>query len=156
MDAASSKEWENIQEVLQLSLKQEIVAMREMLSNMHQEELSLLAKDRKAWTLVMMQRANLLARLSEVRTERLAATQRLESIKKRLSPSFKDENCEIISMRDQLTALVEKMNQQNLRIQSLEDHDGRVSSIYPPIDQKTQTTVTGRARAILATYPRPK
>jgi len=153
VDDAMAKEQKNIHEILQSALKQEIGAMREMLANMHQEELTLLAKDRKAWTLVMLERVNLLTILSELRLTRIEVTHKLESINGCASNGLKEEDCEILSMRDQLATLVEKMNQQNLRIHTLEAGDSKGSAYLhapSPMPLKEGT------RTILATYPRPK
>ncbi|MBS3905035.1 MAG: hypothetical protein KGZ39_06895 [Simkania sp.] len=150
MEEPRLKNWENVQETLQASMKQEILAMREMLSNMHQEELSILAKDRNAWKQVMLERVTILSRLGELRAVRLEATQQLESMTKQSSHSNED-NCEILSMRDQLTALVEKMNQQNIRNQTLEASD---TSSYPMFPNPLVEIKKRKPRTALATYPR--
>jgi hypothetical protein len=137
----------NIQESLQSSLKQEIGAMREMLANMHQEELTLIAHDRKAWMQVMMDRVGLLARLSELRSIRLKCTQELEHL-----TSLTDLDCEILSMRDQLASLIEKMNQQQHRIQNLEAHPSSGISRYPI--RKPQESL--KKPGAIATYPKDK
>jgi hypothetical protein len=152
MDESISKEWKNTHEVLQTSLKQEIGAMREMLANMHQEELSLIAKDRNAWTQVMLERVTILSKLSELRQIRFEATHALESLSVADLNAFQ-EDCEILTMRDQLTALIEKMNQLHLRILNLETSNTRSSSnpYPPPLPPPKEGP-----RALLATYPRPK
>ncbi len=156
MGDLAPNEWKNVQETLQLSMKQEIRAMREMLANMHQEELSILAKDRNAWKQVMMERVSLLARLSELRSVRLEATKQLESMDKQTSTHLEEENCEILSMRDQLTALVEKMNQQNVRNQNLEatSASSGAASAYSRLSKAQEEKKRGLPRATLATYPR--
>ncbi len=153
MDDAISNERKAIHEILQSSLKQEIGAMREMLTSMQQEELTLLAKDRKAWTQVMLERVGLLTRLCELRSTRIEVTHRLESINGSAPNLIKEEDCEILSMRDQLTALIEKMNQQNIRIHTIEAGDIKsMSSSHVPLPTPSKEA----ARTILATYPRPK
>lgn len=156
-----SDKWKEFHERLHTSMKQEIGAMREMLANMRQEEVCLLAGDRNSWNKVMVERSSLLARLYELRSQRFQATQQLEILAKKASISFENflcqqegDGCEILSMREQLTALVEKMNQQNLRNSSLEAREFRSSSkdrfSLPPLpapeaQKKGKTTV--------ATYP---
>ena len=137
----------NLQESLQTSLKQEIGAMREMLANMHQEELTLIAHDRKAWMQVMMDRVGLLSRLSELRLIRLKCTKELEHL-----ASISELDCEILSMRDQLASLIEKMNQQQHRIQNLEAYSSSSSSRYPPRKPQEGTKNPGA----IATYPKDK
>jgi hypothetical protein len=141
------EETKKFQENLQSSMKQEIGAMREMLANMHQEELCLIAHDQKAWTQVMMDRVSLLARLSELRSERLQCAKKLENLQ-----DLAELDCEILSMRDQLASLVEKMNQQQHRIQTLETHKGAPSTQYQEIKPKEEI----KKRGAIATYPKEK
>lgn len=140
------EEWKTIQEALQTSMKQEIGAMREMLANMQQEELSLLAQDRKAWTRVMMDRVILLSRLSELRLCRLQATRELEHI-----AQSQEIDCEILSMRDQLSCLIEKMNEQQHRIQHLEEHGAPKTSYYSPQPKPQEKK---KKPGAVATYPK--
>ena len=121
--------------------------MREMLANMHQEELSLIARDRKAWMQVMMDRVGLLSLLSELRSIRLKCTQKLECL-----ASLSELDCEILSMRDQLASLVEKMNQQQHRIQNLETQPPSSISKYPSGNPQEGIKKPGA----IATYPRDK
>lgn len=112
---------------LEISMKQEIGAMREMLANMRQEEVCLLAGDQEAWNKIMMERSSLLERLYELRSVRVIATEQLENWAKAEAIPIENifctddaSSCEILSMREQLTALIEKMNQQNVRNLTLE------------------------------------
>ncbi len=104
--------------------------MREILANMHQEELSLMLHDKSGWNKVMEERAQMVRRLGGLRIDRMQATAALQSIvgdgQKKEEPTLEkllsqDEvaSCEILSLRDQLTALTERMNSQNTRNQNL-------------------------------------
>ena len=98
-------------------MKREIETMREILANMHEEEMSLIRKDKNSWSLVMQKRTHLLAQLNDVRKVRLEATQKLESLaggnlEKSLLAT--DENsCETLFLRDQMLALIDRLNLQN-------------------------------------------
>lgn len=132
-------------------MKQEILAMREMLSNMHQEELSLLDKDEGRRQKVMIERSNLLSILMKLRKARLEATKKLERLTPHLEETLSLETCEILSMRDQLTALIAKMNEQNVRIQNLET-DKAPQRYMEPISLKRKSKI----KTLLALYPDEK
>jgi len=118
--------WAETHTQLQQSMKKEIEAMREILANMHQEELSLLLNDRKTWAQVMEERAALIARLSDLRDSRLLATEKLESLTfpqgkpeevplEQLLPPEDENSCETLFLRDQMVALIDRMNLQSNR-----------------------------------------
>lgn len=146
-------------EQLEISMKMEIGAMREMLANMRQEEVCLLAGDQVAWNKIMIERSSLLARLYELRSLRVIATEQLEAWAKEAALSFEtllstDErmNCEILSMREQLTSLIEKMNQQNVRNLILEGRKWEIrKDPYTPALVKASTSRKGKIG--IATYP---
>lgn len=101
---SGKKNWEKLAE----ALKNEIELMREVLSNLHQEELALLENDRKKWTAVMEQRSDHVLNLKQIRNERM-------SYAEELLPVFEEGSCEILSKLDQIFALVDRMNLQNCR-----------------------------------------
>lgn len=118
--------WTETHTQLQQSMKKEIEAMREILANMHQEELSLLLNDRKTWAQVMEERAALIARLSNLRNSRLQATEKLEELAfpqgkpveillEQILPPEDATTCETLFLRDQMMALVDRMNLQSNR-----------------------------------------
>jgi hypothetical protein len=126
---AMEQAWNDAQDKLKASLQKEIHIMREILANMHQEELSLMLHDKISWNKVMEERAQMVQRLGGLRTARMQATQILQSLtsntkNKELSLEqllSQDEVscCEIRSLCDQLSALTERMNKQNSRNQNL-------------------------------------
>lgn len=134
--------WNESHETLRNSLQKEIHLMREILANMHEEELSLLLNDKGSWNQVMQNRFNLIERLSVLRQDRILATQKVESLAKSLTntplplplekilPMDDVTSCEILSLRDQLFALIERMNKQNGRNDYLFYHVEH-SSQYP-------------------------
>lgn len=159
MDSVKNEKWKVFHERLQASMKQEIGAMREMLANMRQEEASLLAGDKTAWNNIMIARSSLLARLYELRSQRFQATELLESMAKDTEISFEyllclddEDGCEILSMREQLTALVEKMNQQNIRNCSLEGRECSLAKEKLSYPQAAVESVK-KGKTTIATYP---
>ncbi len=154
-----NRKWKDIHEQLQSSMKQEIRAMREMLANMQQEEACLLDGDKKRWNQIMIERSALLEHLYELRSLRFHKTEQLEHLAKdaalpenTLFNAEDEENCEILSMSDQLTALLERMNRQNLRNRSLEGDQivlAKQRIAFPP-DPK----LIKRLKATVATYPK--
>ncbi len=156
------QKWTKLHEKLQISMKQEIGAMREMLANMHQEELSLISQDKNSWTKIMQERSILLERLCELRSMRLITTKELKSMADgqssrapaSLESLFSPEDlnsCEIFSMRDQLMALMERMNQQNVRNQNLEGQRYHSTELDGPAS--SLPSKNRKLKAILATYP---
>lgn len=118
--------WIETHHQLQQSMKKEIEAMREILANMHREEQSLVFNDKKTWDLLMQERADLILRLSDLRDLRLQATQKLELLAfpnekpekislEKILPLEDENSCETLFLRDQLIALVDRMNLQSAR-----------------------------------------
>lgn len=108
-------------------LKREVVLMREILASMYEEEKALVERDSKALQYLMMQRDAPLQDLMQVREERGQKIHELVSLlnenghKKKMSAydltalleSRGLESCEVMVLRDQIIALIEKMNEQN-------------------------------------------
>lgn len=156
-----NEKWKLFHERLQASMKQEIKAMRDMLTNMVQEEACLLSGDKTGWNQIMIERSSLLARLYDLRSQRFEATKLLESLAKDVDVPFdyllcleEDDGCEILTMREQLAALVEKMNQQNVRNSGLEGRDfsslAKERLSFPP---PTAPEAVKKGKTTIATYP---
>lgn len=101
-------------------LNHEIEVMREILSNLHQEELALLENDRKQWVSVMEQRSDHVLNLKDIRYRRLKTTEEMIKLasflgKKELLPVQEEGSCDILSKLDQVFALLDRMNLQNCR-----------------------------------------
>ncbi len=158
--AAMNEQWKEFHERLQKSMKQEIGAMRDMLANMRQEEVCLLAGDKTSWNQIMIERSSLLERLYELRSQRFHATELLESMAKDAELPFEEllcrageDSCEFLSMREQLTALMEKMNQQNMRNSSLEAREFNASKQNLPYPTPALQVSLKRNKTTIATYP---
>jgi hypothetical protein len=118
--------WRQTHAELQQSMKKEIETMREILANLHQEELSLMSKDKIAWAHVIEERAKLLSQLSDLRDSRLQTTLKLQSLAfpqgspgdvplEQLLPAEDASSCETLSLRDQMVALLDRLNLQSNR-----------------------------------------
>jgi hypothetical protein len=110
-----NEEWNNLHDLLKETLKKEVSMMRELLANMHQEEVSLLLNDPGSVHELLEQRCFIVERLGSLRIARLEATSKIEKIATKEHPSsFQDvlpleeeASTEILSLRDQLMALTE-------------------------------------------------
>lgn len=94
------------QEHIMVLMQKEIALMREVLSNMHQEETLLRMNDQFSVGQILTERSQIIQLLSPLREERVNACKN--------AGKFISENFEIISMRDQLMTLMERINLQNV------------------------------------------
>lgn len=133
-------------EDLQVLLKKEISAMREVLANMHQEELSLMLGDQNTLRLILDERSKLLAALSDLRLARIEISKKIET------GGDLTAHCEILSLRDQILALIERMNFQNLRNVFLFNQGVRPSELPRP--SSSAEPQRPKKKGLLATYPR--
>ncbi|MBP7075138.1 MAG: hypothetical protein KBA81_07130 [Rhabdochlamydiaceae bacterium] len=121
-----SIEWTEIHDNLQLVMKRELETMRQLLDNMNLEEQFILRKEKKYWGSMMEERAHLIDQLSEIRQSKLIITEKLESITQRsnapleeLLPEAHTNSWEVLSLRDQMVTLLERMNLQTSRNEML-------------------------------------
>lgn len=143
--------------------------MREVLANFHQEEFSLLMNERENWKRVMEQRSDMVFSLATLREERTKATKALQELAKEkmkkttisFQELFSQEDVisgEILSLLDQILALVQKLNLQNARNDFLfyevkNGHELPLHCPYPPPNAQTQPK---KKKTSLATYPHPE
>lgn len=139
--------WEKVYFCLNDALKIEIEVMRELLANLHQEELALLENDKRRWAKVIGERSDHVLSLKEIRNKRILATEELAKLsaslgKKEILPLHEEASCEILSKLDQVFALLERINLQNCRNDALFDQAKQKQEIplqcsYPhPLHQK--------------------
>jgi len=132
-------DWQKLHDALRDDLQQEIHLTRELLSNMRQEEVSLMLHDTGSLTVVMQHRSYLLEKLSFLRLHRLEMTQKIEKIVAvehkpsldEILPPHEETSVEILSLSDQLATLTEKMNRQSNQNQRLAEHGDYIR--YPQI-----------------------
>jgi len=129
-------------------MQHEIRLMREILANMHEEQEAILETFKEKLVAIMQARKELFNELVKVRTLRMNSVQTLATLLSQgngerlfsekeglttLLANDSDEACEILSLRDQMVALVEKMNEQNCRNSDLVKHQ----IVYPNQSQRT-------------------
>jgi len=151
------------QNTLYQALKTEVSLMRELLANLHEEELCLLEQNQSGWLRIMNERSELVMQVREQRASRISATCSLEKFaaeraKTEHLPADEVMTCEVISQVDQLFALIDRTNLQNCRndalfLQALEKNSLPLHCSFPhPLHQpeaKPRKTAT-------ATQPRKK
>lgn len=161
--------WNGAHRDLMSILQKEINLMREILANMHQEELSLLTYDKEEWTKVMEERSDMIVKLKDLRLERLKQakdlkilfTQKVEeknTLRIEIFPLEIDTSSEILSLLDQLIALIDRMNLQNCRNEFLFHQVKNLTQIplhcpYPPPHLQPASKRATRNKTSIATYP---
>lgn len=122
------EDWQTLHGSLRDNLEREIRLTRELLSNMHQEEVSLMLHDQGTLNQVLQQRYFMLEKLSFLRLERVETTRKIEKIAAKgnklptleeILPPGEEISTEILSLSDQLMALTERMNRQHTQNQRL-------------------------------------
>ena len=156
-DRSPEETWQELHSSLRDGLQREVHFTRELLSNMHQEELSLMLHDGGSLNQVLEQQFHLFERLSALRLHRQEITLKIEKIvveKKKLPsieeilPSSEEITTEILSLSDQLMALTERMNLQHSHNQHLSEHGER--SIPPHFQPSMEPRA--KRKASVATY----
>ena len=122
----NEREWSPTHDQLRDAMQKEISVLRELLANLFQEEIFLSQKDTKGIFLIQEDRSNLLKTLSVLRKQRLVLTKHLKELltstrsgKKldfeHLLPPEHENTSQVLSLRDQMRSLFEKMNTQKVR-----------------------------------------
>lgn len=106
------------------ALKKEVSLMRELLANLHQEELCLLEGNFDKWCTIAQERSDWILQLQSQRSSRMDATVELAKWavfegKTELLPAEEASSCDILSQLDQVIALLERLNLQNCRNDAL-------------------------------------
>ncbi len=120
-------EWTQHHTDLQTLLKKEIDTMRELLGNLHQEEILIIQKEMAYWNQLMEERGHLIQQLSHLRQDRMYTTEILESMNQthsnvpleELVPPDNENSWELLALRDQILALLDRMNLQCSRNEML-------------------------------------
>jgi hypothetical protein len=149
--------WQALHGTLRDDLQKEIHLMRELLTNLRQEEVSLMLHDLGNLNLILQQRSQMLEKLSSIRLHRQETTEKIEKIasiehKKpsldEILPPTEEISTEILSLSDQLMALTERMNRQHTQNQRLEEHGDHCQ--YPQLQPSPQ--IRPKRKASVATY----
>ena len=130
-ESQKPENWQMLHNALRDDLQTEIHLTRELLANMHQEEVSLMLHDTGSLNLVLQQRSSMLDKLSSLRLRRQDTLEKIEKIapcknkhpsQDELLPPNDDTSTEILSLSDQLMALTQKLNRQHTYNQHLTEH----------------------------------
>lgn len=147
----SQSDWNTIRD----SLEHEIRLTRELLSNLHQEEISLMLQDKGNINQILEQRSVMLERLSSLRVQREQTTKKLvkitghtETSLEKILPPFEEITAEILSLSDQLLALTQRLNRQHTQNQYLNEHPDR----YYPSHMQIASETRAKRKASVATY----
>lgn len=125
------QEWNRLHIELKQTFQREISLTRELLSNLHQTELSLIFQDPGTYKQLSQYCLEMLDQLNSLKKLRNKTTSALGHLfclsqepldLERLLPDNEPIRWEILHLRDQLATLTDKMNQQQLRNQHLTDH----------------------------------
>jgi flagellar biosynthesis/type III secretory pathway chaperone len=168
-DKLIQKIWSETHGELKTSMQKEIDVMREILANMHQEEMSIVRHDKLAWDQIMRDRFLMIQRLSIFRTARMEATQKLETLAsldhqgkkvtiEQILPPSNEDSCEILLLLDQILALTVRMNRQNSRNETLFEQSQH--SVENPLslhyaDPASKISTEHKRKNSVATYPNP-
>ncbi|MGH7889217.1 MAG: hypothetical protein ACRENF_01550 [Thermodesulfobacteriota bacterium] len=135
----ANEKWTQLHTQLLELMKREIEIMRQLLGNLHQEELFILRKEINYWNQLMEERAHLISQLSDLRGGRLSATESLESTHPLCD---EDENSwEILALRDQILALLDRMNLQASRNEMLTQLAHHQETAQPQMQQKRKISI---------------
>ncbi len=147
--------WQTLHSDLRDVLQNEIRLTRELLSNMHQEEISLMLQDTGTMNQILQQRSEMLEGLSSLRLQRLQTTERIEKIVghkdpslEKILPPYEEITSEILSLSDQLMALTERINRQQTHNQHIAEHGDHHG--YPPLQVAPESRP--KRKAAVATY----
>lgn len=151
-EANMTENWNELHTALRDDLQKEIHLTRELLSNMRQEEVSLMLRDTRSLGAIMQQRSTMLEKLSALRLHRQETTEKIEKIVKTpaidaILPPNEEITAEILSLSDQLGSLNERMNRQQTQNHHISE--------YPPAMMPTARPQAKR-KASVATYPTKK
>ena len=140
------EDWYMLHDTLRDGLEKEIRLTRELLSNLHQEEVSLMLHDTGSLNQVLQMRYPMLESLSSLRLHRRRTTEEIEKIvaMNNKQPSLEEVlppneliTTEILSLTDQLMALNERLNRQHIHNQRLNENADHLS--YPRLQLEPQS-----------------
>jgi hypothetical protein len=146
IEHSSPEDWQTLHGELRDDLEKEIRLSRELLSNMCQEEVSLILHDAGSLNQILQTRSQMLEKLSALRLRRLETTEKIEKIAslkhehptlEEILPPNEEITTEILSLSDQLMALTERINRQHTQNQHLEAHGDHPP--YPPLQSTAQS-----------------
>lgn len=148
----SPNHWQVLHSELRDGLIREIFLTRELLSNLRQEEVSLIVHDIGSLNQVLNLRSQMLEKLSSLRLDRIKTTEKIQKIAsldhknptlEQILPPNEEISTEILSLSDQLVSLTERMNLQQTQNQHLAAHPERIPC--PVLDMTVQNRAKKKA-----------
>lgn len=144
-----NEKWTELHTQLQSLMKKEIDMMRELLGNLHQEEMFIIRKDKTCWNQLMEERAHLISELSDLRQNRILTTENLESAAfnahdaplEDLLPPDNENSWELLALRDQMLSLLDRMNLQCSRNEMLAQLEKHQSALQPLPEKKAKISI---------------
>ncbi|HEX2580099.1 MAG TPA: flagellar export chaperone FlgN [Rhabdochlamydiaceae bacterium] len=142
-------EWTKHHTDLQNLMKKEIDTMRQLLGNLHQEEMLIIQKEMSYLNQLMEERGHLIEQLSYLREDRIVTTGILETINhshpdvplEQLIPPDNENSCELLALRDQMLALLDRMNLQCSRNEMLTHLANHQAAFQPLPAKKTKISI---------------
>lgn len=120
------EQWTSTHAELQRVMKREFETLRELLANLHQEEVVILKKEPSYWKRLMNERSFLIEQLNAFRKTRFSTIKSLEEKTlqanaplEKLLPLGNANSWEILSLRDQILTLSDRMSLQSSRNEML-------------------------------------
>lgn len=114
-------QWTETHVDLQRVMKRELETMRQLLDNIHLEEQFILRQETHYWGSMMKERADLLEQLSVIHQKRVVVTKQLGAAPlEELLPPQDVNSWEILSLRDQMATLLDRMALQTSRNEMLQ------------------------------------
>ncbi len=146
------EKWTETHSKLHTVMKREIETMRQLLANLHQEEIFILHQDKTYWNQLMEERGQLIAELSSIRQTRSTTTEILEEMfhfshsaaLEELIPLNDANSADLLFLRDQILTLLDRMNLQTSRNEML---------VQLQLHQKQLIPLEKKAKISIATLP---
>jgi hypothetical protein len=131
-------QWTELHTQLQELMKREIETMRQLLANLHQEEMFIVRKEKTYWNQLMEERGNLIHQLADLRQNRLRTGESLGSntALEEILPPDNENSWEILALRDQILALLDRMNLQTSRNEMLTQLAHHQEAVQPEVQKK--------------------
>ncbi len=118
--------WTEIHDRLQVVMKRELETIRQLLANMNLEEQFILKKEEQYKKAMMEERASLIKQLEDLRKDKQKAMEKLEAIAQLSNPQLEQllppqdfNSWEVLSLRDQIIILLDRINLQSSRNEML-------------------------------------
>jgi hypothetical protein len=142
-------EWTEHHTELQNLMKKEVDTMRELLGNLRQEEMLILQKETAYSNQLMEERGRLIHQLSDLRQNRISTTATLEALThshanvplEELLPPDHENSWELLALRDQMFALLDRMNLQCSRNEMLTQLARHQTAPQPQPEKKAKISI---------------